>query len=111
MNIFDDTTIDLYSSLFSIFANLSFVTFPALISNETAIVKINIDCKILLFVLGYALVTKSNILLKSASACFKILKFLVPLFSKVEIIKDVFVFKNLVKSAYFSYLIKIPLII
>ena len=42
----------LYSSLEVIFTNLSFVIFPALISNDTAIVKISIVCKTLKFVFG-----------------------------------------------------------
>ena len=42
INTLEDTSIALYSSLLCIFMNLSLVTFPAFISNETAIVNISI---------------------------------------------------------------------
>ena len=45
--VWEDTKIDLYSSLSAILINLSFVTFPALISKDIAIVNISIVCKIL----------------------------------------------------------------
>ena len=93
------------------FINLSFVTFPAFISKDIAIVNISIVCITLWLVLGYDLFTISYIFLKSFNACFKILKFLVPLLSNVEIINFVFSLKNLIKSELFSYLIRIPLII
>ena len=49
---YDETKIDLYSSLSSINLNFSFVIFPALISKEAAIVNISIVCITSLFVFG-----------------------------------------------------------
>ena len=73
------------------FINLSFVTFPAFISNDIAIVNISIVCITLWFVFGYDLLTISKIFLKSFNACFNILKFLVPLFLNVDIIRFILV--------------------